>query len=104
MKKIAILVVSLMLILTGCGKKTPEDLLGKFEKNILNAKSYILKGNMEILSNEETFTYSLEVNYLKDDFYKVTLVNQTNNHEQIKASNSKVNGQIVLAKHISYRH
>lgn len=87
MKKIAILVVSLMLILTGCGKKTPEDLLGKFEKNILNAKSYILKGNMEILSNEETFTYSLEVNYLKDDFYKVTLVNQTNNHEQIILKN-----------------
>lgn len=87
MKKIAVLIVSLMLILTGCGKKTPDDLLGKFEKNILNAKSYILKGNMEILSNEETFTYSLEVNYLKDDFYKVTLVNQTNNHEQIILKN-----------------
>jgi len=89
MKKIAVLVVSLMLILTGCGKKTPEDLLGKFEKNIGNAKSYIIKGNMEILSNEETFTYSLEVNYLQDDFYKVTLVNETNNHEQIILKNKE---------------
>ena len=43
---------------------------------------------MEILNNEETFTYSLEVNYLKDDFYKVILVNQTNNHEQIILKNN----------------
>lgn len=89
MKKIAILVVSLMLILTGCGKKTPEDLLGKFEKNVGNTKSYTLKGNMEILSNEETYTYSLEVNYLQDEYYKVTLVNQTNNHEQIILKNKE---------------
>ncbi len=44
---------------------------------------------MEIMSNEETFTYSLEVSYLKDDFYKVTLVNQTNNHEQIILKNTQ---------------
>lgn len=87
MKKIAILSLVFMLILTGCGKKKPEDLVGKFEKSISNAKSYVLKGNMEILSNEETFTYSLEAAYLKDNFYKVTLVNQTNNHEQIILKN-----------------
>jgi len=87
MKKIAILAISLVLVLTGCGKKTPEDLVSKFEKSIKNAKSYIVKGNMEILSNEETYTYSLEANYLKDNYYKVTLVNQTNNHEQIILKN-----------------
>ncbi len=83
MKKIALIAISLMFLLTGCGKKTPEDLIGKFEKNVNNSKSYTLKGNMEILSNEETFTYSIEASYLKDNFYKVTLVNQTNNHEQV---------------------
>ena len=87
MKKIAILSLVFMLVLTGCGKKKPEDLVGKFEKSISNAKSYVLKGNMEILSNEETFTYSLEAEHLKDNFYKVTLVNQTNNHEQIILKN-----------------
>lgn len=87
MKKIAILSLVFMLILTGCGKKKPEDLVGKFEKSISNAKSYVLKGNMEILSNEETFTYSLEAEHLKDNYYKVTLVNQTNNHEQIILKN-----------------
>ena len=84
MKKLVILALGLMLFITGCGK---EDLIAKFEKSITNSKSYILKGNMEILSNEETFTYSIEANYLKDDYYKVTLVNQTNNHEQIILKN-----------------
>ena len=87
MKKLVVLAVGLMLFITGCGKETEENLVAKFEKNVENSKSYVLKGNMEILSNEETFTYSLEANYLKDDYYKVTLVNQTNNHEQIILKN-----------------
>ena len=87
MKKILLLTVGLLFCLTGCGKETEEDLIAKFEKNVVNAKSYTLKGNMEILSNEETYTYSLEANYLQDDYYKVTLVNQTNNHEQIILKN-----------------
>ena len=88
MKKLAVLAIALMLFITGCGSKSDEDLIGKFEKNVENSKSYTLKGNMEILSNEETFTYSIEANYLEGDYYKVTLVNQTNNHEQIILKNS----------------
>ena len=88
MKKLAVLAIGLMLFITGCGKESEEDLVAKFEKSVTNSKSYTLKGNMEILSNEETFTYSLEANYLEDDNYKVTLVNQTNNHEQIILKNS----------------
>ena len=87
MKKIIVLAIGLMLFITGCGKKSEEDLIEKFEKSVENSKSYTLKGNMEILSNEETFTYSIEANYLKDDYYKVILVNQTNNHEQIILKN-----------------
>lgn len=88
MKKLVVLAIGLMLFITGCGTSSDEDLISKFEKNVEKSKSYTLKGNMEILSNEETFTYSIEANYLKDDYYKVTLVNQTNNHEQIILKNS----------------
>ena len=88
MKKLIVLAIGLMLFATGCGASSDEDLIGKFEKKVENAKSYTLKGNMEILSNEETFTYSIEANYLKDNYYKVTLVNQTNNHEQIILRNA----------------
>lgn len=89
MKKIIVLAIGLMLFVTGCGSNSEEDLIAKFERNVSNSKSYTLKGNMEILSNEETFTYSIEANYLEDDFYKVTLVNQTNNHEQIILKNKE---------------
>lgn len=89
MKKIAVLVAGLMLLLSGCGKVKEEDLMNKFEKSVSNSKSYLLKGNMEILSNEETYTYSIEAGFLKDDYYKVTLVNQTNNHEQIILKNKE---------------
>lgn len=88
MKKLAVLAIVLMLFITGCGAKSDEDLIGKFEKSVNNSKSYTLKGNMEILSNEETFTYSIEANYLEGDYYKVILVNQTNNHEQIILKNT----------------
>lgn len=87
MKKIVVLITFLMLFLAGCGKKSPEDLISKFTSSVEKSKAYILKGNMEILSNEETYTYSLEAAFMQDNFYKVTLVNQTNNHEQIILKN-----------------
>ena len=68
MKKLIILALGLMLFATGCGKKSEGDLIAKFEKNVENAKSYVLKGIMEIVSNEETFTYSIEANYLEDGY------------------------------------
>ncbi len=88
MKKLLALGLVSLLFMSGCGKETKEDLISNFQKSVENAKSYTLKGNMEILSNEETFTYSLEANYLEDDYYKVILVNQTNNHEQIILKNT----------------
>lgn len=82
MKKI-LLLICLTLMLCGCGSETKEDVLNDFMNNINSTKSYKLTGNMEISNDEEKFTYSLESYYLKDEYYKVILVNQTNNHEQI---------------------
>ncbi len=82
MKKI-LLLICLTLMLCGCGSETKEGVLNDFMNNINSTKSYKLTGNMEISNDEEKFTYSLESYYLKDEYYKVILVNQTNNHEQI---------------------
>ncbi len=60
-----------------------SDVVKEFSDRVNNSKSYVLKGTMEIYSDEDTFTYSVEANYLKDNYYKVLLVNQTNNHEQV---------------------
>ena len=88
MKKL-LLVLCLMLMLCGCGKETQEDVLKSFTNTIENTKSYKLVGNMEISNDEETFIYSLESYYLKDNYYKVVLVNQTNNHKQIILKNKE---------------
>ncbi len=82
MKKILCLSIALLICASGCGKDA-KNVIKDFTNKVNNTKSYTLKGNMEIYSSEETFTYSIEADYLKDDYYKVTMVNQTNNHEQI---------------------
>ncbi len=86
MKKIFLLIIAILLCVTGCGKFTKEDALKKLEKKI-NTESYTLKGTMQIISNEEKFDYSLTVNAYDKQFYKVALVNQTNNHEQVILKN-----------------
>lgn len=88
MKKIVVL-LCFGLLLCGCGKEKKEDVVKDFQNMVNNTKSYKISGNMEISNDEETFTYSLESYYLKDEFYKVVLVNQTNNHEQIILKNKE---------------
>jgi len=76
-------------MLCGCGTESTEDVLKDLINNTSKIKSYKMTGNMEISNDEETFTYSLESYYLKDNYYKVILVNQTNNHEQIILKNKE---------------
>lgn len=83
MKKFLCLCSAILLLATGCGKMDSASVVKEFTDTVNNSKSYVLKGTMEIYSDEDTFTYSVEANYLKDNFYKVMLVNQTNNHEQV---------------------
>lgn len=87
MKKYFFLMVVLLITITGCGKYKMEDAINDFKKSVDSSKSYKLNGVMEITSGDEMFTYNIEASYLKDDYYKVVLVNQTNNHEQIILKN-----------------
>lgn len=87
MKKL-VFIMLFGLLLCGCAKESEEDVLKDFKNKVNNVKSYKIEGTMEISNDEETFTYSLESYYLKDNYYKVILVNQTNNHEQIILKNN----------------
>ena len=88
MKKLLIC-LCMCFFLCGCGKENTDDVLKKFVDNINSSKSYKLTGTMEISNDEESFMYSIESYYLKDNYYKVVLVNQTNNHEQIILKNKE---------------
>ena len=89
MKKYLILIMIMLLTLTGCGSYKLEDAVKEFTKMVENSKSYKLNGTMEINSGDEIFTYNIDAYYLKDDYYKVVLVNQTNNHEQVILKNKE---------------
>ncbi len=87
MKKYLI-ILSMFLLLCGCGKTSNENIIKNFKNKIEKNNSYILKGTMTITSNEDTFTYKVEASKSKDDYYKVSLINKTNDHEQIILKNS----------------
>ena len=86
MKKVLI-ILSMFLLLCGCGKGSSETVLDKFVKKLENVNSYNLKGTMSIVSNEDTFTYNVEASKSKEGYYKVSLVNRTNDHEQVILKN-----------------
>ena len=87
MKKIIGICTILMLFLTGCGKYGEKEILKDLNKNITGLKSYYLEGKMEIINNEDTYKYDVTVSYKADDYYKVSLKNEANNHEQIILKN-----------------
>lgn len=85
MKKILVLLFSLLLVV-GCGKKE-EDVVKEFENKVTSISNYHLIGQMEILNNEDKYNYNVDVTYKKGNFYKVSLINKENNHEQIILKN-----------------
>lgn len=76
-----------LIILSGCGNKD-SDLVKDLSKKISGLNSYHLSGVLEIVNNENTYLYDVDVSFLKDNFFRVSLVNKSNNHEQIILRNS----------------
>lgn len=88
-KKLLFLLVGGLFLLVGCGKATESDIIKDLTKKINNANSYYIEGTLEIVNNEDIYTYDVEVSYARKDNYKVRLVNNVNNHEQIILRNSE---------------
>lgn len=87
MKKKIILLLTIFLI-TGCFNKK-NDVISELSKKIEGLESYYVKGELEIINNEDSYKYDVEVSYQKNDNFKVDLINKTNNHEQIILKNTE---------------
>lgn len=81
--KVFFLISIFSLILIGCGIKNADNVIDNLENKIEKCKSYYVTGTMEIMNNEDTYTYNVDVSYKKGDYYKIRLVNTLNNHEQV---------------------
>ena len=88
MKKI-FLFLGVVLLLSGCGKYDEKDLIKDLDKKINNSTAYHMTGTLEIYRNEEKYTYNVDSSYKKGDLFKVNLINQNNNHEQIILKNNE---------------
>lgn len=89
MKRFIGICTILMLFITGCGKYGEKEILKDLNKNIEGMKAYYLEGKMEIINNEDIYKYDVNVSYKEDDYYKVSLKNESNNHEQIILKNDE---------------
>lgn len=83
MKKIFLCLLLICLVLTGCGKKDEKTVLKEFEDKVNNANSYYLSGDMELVNNEDVYTYNIIVSYEEEDHYKIELTNVINDHKQV---------------------
>lgn len=81
--KILFLVSIFSIMLIGCGVKKADDIINDMNKKVEKSDSYYIKGTMNIINNEDTYTYDVEVSYMKGDYYKIDLINKLNNHEQV---------------------
>ena len=77
------------IFMTGCFKKGQKDVVKDFAKKIEKSKGYHLTGNLEIVNNEETYRYTVDVSSGSNEKFRVSLKNKTNNHEQIILRNDE---------------
>lgn len=75
------------ILLAGCGSKGEKDILKDLSKKI-DVKGYNLYGELEIVNNEDSYLYDVEVSYEEKDNFRVSLKNKVNNHEQIILKNN----------------
>jgi len=93
-KKYLLLIVGLCFLLVGCGGTGEKGVLRDLTKKIEKLDGYHLVGELEIINNEDSFLYDIEVSYQKENNFRVSLRNKINNHEQIILKN--IDGVYVL--------
>ena len=82
------------MLLFGCNKTDSNKIISEYKK-VIDTDKYELTGQMDIVSNEELYHYDVTVDYMEGDYYKVSLINKENKHEQIILKNE--DGVYVIA-------
>ena len=82
-KYLFLFLLVLCMFSVGCGKNSSKNVKEEFLKKINDLKSYSLNGKLEVVNNDDVFNYDVSVSYKDKDYYRVSLKNIANNHEQI---------------------
>ena len=88
MKKIILISFTLCLfLLTGCSKYTEKDVVKDLNKKLKKITAYHIDGEMNIYNGDNKYEYKVQSSY-ENNKYRVSLINKSNNHEQIILKNS----------------
>ena len=88
MKKIFLIgLLSGILLLTGCQSYNAKTIKKDLNKNISSIKGYHILGDLNIYNGDNTYRYKVETSKNRDN-YRVSLINKSNNHEQIILKNN----------------
>ena len=82
-KYLFLFLLVLCLFIVGCGKNSGKNIKEDLIKSINNLKGYQLDGKLEVVNNDDVFNYDVSVSYKDKDYYRVSLKNNANNHEQV---------------------
>ena len=86
MKRILLLCLAIVFLVSGCGKYSEKDIIKDLDKKINDIDSYYVSGNLELVNNDDVYHYDVEVGYEKNQ-YRVSLTNTANNHTQVILKN-----------------
>ena len=87
MKKVLLVFFFSIFLLSGCGKYGEEDVIKDFSNKVEDAKAYYVEGSLELVNNDDVYHYDVEVAFKKDNYYRVSLTNTSNNHTQVILKN-----------------
>lgn len=86
-------------LLTGCGKETKNNIIKRMNKELSNCNGYQVEAELELMNNDDVYKYDVIASYKKSDKYRVSLMNKTNNHEQVILKNGS--GVYVLTPNLN---
>ena len=88
MKKLYLIILSVMILFVGgCGKKGEDSVVNDLSKKIKDVDKYQIVGTLSITNNDDTYIYNVNASYEKEHNFRVSLINKSNNHEQIILKN-----------------
>lgn len=76
-----------LLLLTGCQKYGEKEIVSELTKKTKDISSYQIKGKLEVTNNDDTYNYDVTVSHESPNKYRVSLINKSNDHEQIILKN-----------------
>ncbi len=97
--KFLIPVLVVLIVVSGCGKKSMEDVVGDLEEQLESLQSYKTEGELTLQTGDNPQSYDMEIWYQEPNFYRIALTSKEREITQIILRNE--DGVFVLTPHLN---